>query len=123
MVTLRGTNKIGCYTEQECMIEIISIMRSCTEMTYYTVWFLCNWLNFGLTTCTCNSSIVYVLSAVPASRNEYQSIKLQLESENFPGLMPGDPSRSFHHLPIPEQAALEKKRLTGLIEIQLMSCL
>lgn len=50
---------------------------------------------------------------VPASRNEYQSIRLQLESETFPGNFPGEPTRSFHQLPIFEQASLEKKRLAG----------
>ena len=50
---------------------------------------------------------------VPASRNEYQSIRLQLESETFPAERPGDPPRSFHSLPPIEQAGLEKKRLAG----------
>ena len=50
---------------------------------------------------------------MPASRNEFQSIRLQLESETFPGFMPTDLSRSFHQLPLAEQASLEKKRLAG----------
>lgn len=53
------------------------------------------------------------LPKVPASRNEYYSIKQQLEVESFPGEKPGDPSRSFHHLPKVEQARLERKRLAG----------
>ena len=56
----------------------------------------------------------YCFLIVPASRNEYQSIKLQLESERLPGLAPGDPPRSFHQLLPYEQANIEKKRLAGL---------
>ena len=50
---------------------------------------------------------------MPASRNEYYSIKQQLEVESFPGEKPGDPPRSFHQLPKVEQARLERKRLAG----------
>lgn len=50
---------------------------------------------------------------VPASRNEYQTIKQQLEAEKIPALKPGDPPRSFHSLMLSEQAQLEKKRLAG----------
>ena len=56
---------------------------------------------------------VFVGVAVPASRNEYQSIKLQLESETFPPDRFGTKPRSFHSLPVQEQAQLEKKRLQG----------
>jgi DNA polymerase epsilon subunit 1 len=49
---------------------------------------------------------------LPASRNEHQSIRLQLESETFPGYTPSDPSRTFHQMSAAEQAAIEKKRLT-----------
>lgn len=49
---------------------------------------------------------------MPASRNEFQRIKLQLETERFPAKFPGGPLQSFHQLPKEEQAALEKKRLT-----------
>ncbi len=52
--------------------------------------------------------------AVPASRNEYQSIRMQLESETFPSDRYGDKPRSFHSLPPVEQALLEKKRLQGM---------
>ena len=56
----------------------------------------------------------FILSPlVPASRNELQSIRLQLESETFPPERPGDPPRSFHSLPPVEQANMEKKRLAG----------
>ncbi|KAL9963852.1 hypothetical protein ACROYT_G027403 [Oculina patagonica] len=48
---------------------------------------------------------------MPASRNEYQTIKQQLEVEKIPGLNPGDPPRSFHSLTLAEQAQMEKKRL------------
>ena len=51
--------------------------------------------------------------SVPASRNEYQTIKQQLEAEKIPGLKPGDPARSFHSLTPAEQAQMEKKRLAG----------
>ncbi len=50
---------------------------------------------------------------VPASRNEYQSIRMQLESETIPPERPGDPPRSFHSLHPVDQAAMEKKRLAG----------
>jgi hypothetical protein len=55
----------------------------------------------------------FLSAAVPASRNEYQSIRLQLESETFPSDRYGDKPRSFHSLPPHEQAQLEKKRLQG----------
>ena len=48
---------------------------------------------------------------MPASRNEYQTIRLQLESEKIPPVRPGDPPVNFHSLPPYEQASLEKKRL------------
>ncbi|XP_028400533.1 DNA polymerase epsilon catalytic subunit A-like [Dendronephthya gigantea] len=48
----------------------------------------------------------------PASRNEYQTIKQQLEVERIPGLEPGDPPRSFHSLTNAEKAQMEKKRLS-----------
>ena len=47
----------------------------------------------------------------PASRNEYQTIRLQLESEKVQGPKPGDPQTNFHSLPPHEQALREKKRL------------
>lgn len=50
---------------------------------------------------------------MPASRNEYQSIRLQLESETLPGLTPNDPPRTFHQLSAADQASMEKKRLSG----------
>lgn len=50
---------------------------------------------------------------MPASRNEYQTIKQQLEVEKIPGDNPGDPPRSFHSLTLAEQAQMEKKRLQG----------
>ncbi|CAH3120153.1 unnamed protein product [Pocillopora meandrina] len=48
---------------------------------------------------------------MPATRNEYQTIKQQLEVEKIPGVNPGDPTRSFHSLTLAEQAQMEKKRL------------
>lgn len=66
-------------------------------------------------TCTIYSHVGYFLHllTVPASRNEYQTIRLQLESETFPPENPGDKPKSFHSLPPQEQAQLEKKRLAG----------
>ncbi|XP_065055976.1 DNA polymerase epsilon catalytic subunit A-like isoform X2 [Rhopilema esculentum] len=47
----------------------------------------------------------------PASYNEYQNIKQQLEVETVAGDNPGDPPRPFHSLPPQEQARMGKKRL------------
>ncbi|KAL9894607.1 DNA polymerase epsilon catalytic subunit 1 isoform 1-T1 [Glossina fuscipes fuscipes] len=49
---------------------------------------------------------------LPASRNEFQRIQQQLETEKFPSLFPGGPIRAFHELSKEDQAAYEKKRLT-----------
>lgn len=62
-------------------------------------------------TCQRNMEWVWRGDFMPASRNEYQSIRLQLESETIPPERPGDPPRSFHSLLPADQAALEKKRL------------
>ena len=56
----------------------------------------------------------FIPSPVPASRNEYQTIKQQLEVEKIPGDNPGDPPRSFHSLSLADQAQMEKKRLQGM---------
>lgn len=48
---------------------------------------------------------------LPASKNEYQRIQQQLETEKFPPLFPNGPSRAFHELSKEDQAAYEKKRL------------
>ena len=56
-------------------------------------------------------NILRVSFSAPASRNEYQTIRLQLESETIPPARPGDSAVNFHSLPLYEQAALEKKRL------------
>eukprot|EP00112_Aurelia_sp_Birch-Aquarium-sp1_P000107 Seg1008.10 transcript_id=Seg1008.10/GoldUCD/mRNA.D3Y31 product="DNA polymerase epsilon catalytic subunit A" protein_id=Seg1008.10/GoldUCD/D3Y31 len=47
----------------------------------------------------------------PATYNEYQNIKQQLEVETVPGLNPGDPPKPFHSLHPAEQAQMGKKRL------------
>lgn len=57
---------------------------------------------------------------MPASRNELQSIRLQLESETIPPERPGDQPRSFHSLPPMEQAQMEKKRLQGNFVVLLL---
>lgn len=49
---------------------------------------------------------------MPASRNEFQRIKHQLETEKFPPVIPDGPPRAFHQLSREEQALHEKKRLT-----------
>lgn len=49
---------------------------------------------------------------VPASRNEFQRLQQQLESEKFPPIVPGGQPRAFHNLTKEEQASYEKKRLT-----------
>lgn len=61
-------------------------------------------------------------SSVPASRNEYQTIKQQLEVEKIPGVNPGDPTRSFHSLTLAEQAQMEKKRLQGRHHLRIHIC-
>lgn len=49
---------------------------------------------------------------LPASKNEYQRIQQQLETEKFPPLFPNGPTRAFHELSKEDQAAYEKKRLS-----------
>ncbi|XP_017476166.1 PREDICTED: DNA polymerase epsilon catalytic subunit A isoform X2 [Rhagoletis zephyria] len=49
---------------------------------------------------------------LPATRNEFQRIQQQLETEKFPPLFPGGPTRAFHELSREDQAAYEKKRLS-----------
>uniref|UniRef100_A0A8W7Q1J1 DNA polymerase epsilon catalytic subunit n=1 Tax=Anopheles coluzzii TaxID=1518534 RepID=A0A8W7Q1J1_ANOCL len=49
---------------------------------------------------------------LPASRNEFQRIQQQLETEKFPPLFPGGPQRAFHELSREDQANYEKKRLS-----------
>eukprot|EP01147_Barroeca_monosierra_P003730 gene3730-8364_t len=48
-----------------------------------------------------------------ASRNEFERIKMQLESEVIPGPSKDEPPRPFHELIADEQAALIKKRLSA----------
>lgn len=49
---------------------------------------------------------------LPASRTEFQRIQQQLETEKFPPLYPGGPTRAFHELSREDRAAFEKKRLS-----------
>ncbi|XP_055847285.1 DNA polymerase epsilon catalytic subunit 1 isoform X2 [Episyrphus balteatus] len=49
---------------------------------------------------------------LPATKNELQRIKQQLEMEKFPPLQAGGSVRSFHELAQEDQAACEKKRLS-----------
>uniref|UniRef100_A0A182JCC0 DNA polymerase epsilon catalytic subunit n=1 Tax=Anopheles atroparvus TaxID=41427 RepID=A0A182JCC0_ANOAO len=49
---------------------------------------------------------------LPASRNEFQRIQQQLETEKFPPLFPSGPQRAFHELSREDQANYEKKRLS-----------
>ncbi|XP_047033802.1 DNA polymerase epsilon catalytic subunit 1 [Helicoverpa zea] len=54
---------------------------------------------------------------LPATRSEYQRIQQQLETEKFPPLYPGGPTRAFHSLPKEDQAAYEKKRLADYCRV------
>ncbi|KPJ13920.1 DNA polymerase epsilon catalytic subunit A [Papilio machaon] len=54
---------------------------------------------------------------LPATRSEYQRIQQQLETEKFPPLHPGGPTRAFHVLPKEDQAAYEKKRLADYCKV------
>ncbi|XP_073950246.1 DNA polymerase epsilon catalytic subunit 1 [Choristoneura fumiferana] len=54
---------------------------------------------------------------LPATRSEYQRIQQQLETEKFPPLHPGGPTRAFHTLPKEDQAAYEKKRLADYCKV------
>ncbi|CAG9565610.1 unnamed protein product [Danaus chrysippus] len=54
---------------------------------------------------------------LPATRSEYQRIQQQLETEKFPPLHPGGPTRAFHALPKEDQAAYEKKRLADYCKV------
>ncbi|XP_063895802.1 DNA polymerase epsilon catalytic subunit 1 [Helicoverpa armigera] len=54
---------------------------------------------------------------LPATRSEYQRIQQQLETEKFPPLHPGGPTRAFHSLPKEDQAAYEKKRLADYCRV------
>lgn len=49
---------------------------------------------------------------LPATKNEFQRIQQQLETERFPPLFPNGPMRAFHELSKEDQAAYEKKRLS-----------
>ncbi|XP_065339696.1 DNA polymerase epsilon catalytic subunit 1 [Cloeon dipterum] len=49
---------------------------------------------------------------LPASLNELQRIRAQLETERFPPVFPGGRPRALHELNPDERAALEKKRLS-----------
>uniref|UniRef100_A0A336MSN0 DNA polymerase epsilon catalytic subunit n=1 Tax=Culicoides sonorensis TaxID=179676 RepID=A0A336MSN0_CULSO len=48
---------------------------------------------------------------LPATKNEFQRIQQQLETEKFPPILPGGPQRAFHELSKEDQAAYEMKRL------------
>jgi DNA polymerase epsilon subunit 1 len=73
----------------------------------------CAACDFNKPGATCQRKMKWIWRGdfMPASRNEYQSIKQQLEVESFPPEKPGDNPRSFHQLPRAEQAKYERKRL------------
>lgn len=50
---------------------------------------------------------------LPASKNEFQRIQQQLETEKFPPIVPNGPTRAFHELSKIDQAAYEKQRLNN----------
>eukprot|EP00731_Ephydatia_muelleri_P013540 Em0007g850a len=62
-------------------------------------------------TCQRNMQWMWKGQFMPASRNEYQSIRLQLESETLPSETPGGPPRLFHQFSLADQAAMEKRRV------------
>ncbi|KAK8403806.1 hypothetical protein O3P69_000115 [Scylla paramamosain] len=62
-------------------------------------------------TCQRKMSWIWRGDVMPASRSEFQQLKLQLETEHFPPAEPGGERRAFHQLNKEEQAAVEKKRL------------
>lgn len=62
--------------------------------------------------CQRNMSWMWRAEYLPATKNEYNRIKQQLETEKFPSLIPNGQPRAFHSLTKEEQAELEKKRLT-----------
>ncbi|XP_018571015.1 DNA polymerase epsilon catalytic subunit A [Anoplophora glabripennis] len=75
---------------------------------------ICAACDFNRPGALCQRSMPWMMREeyMPASRNEYQRIQQQLETEKFPPLYPGGPPRAFHQLSRQEQADLEKKRLS-----------
>lgn len=49
-------------------------------------------------TCQRKMSWIWRGDVMPASRSEFQQLKLQLETERFPPLEPGGERRAFHQL-------------------------
>lgn len=62
--------------------------------------------------CQRNMSWMWRAEYLPATKNEYNRIQQQLETEKFPSATPAGEPRAFHSLTKEEQAELEKKRLT-----------
>ncbi|CAH2007055.1 unnamed protein product [Acanthoscelides obtectus] len=75
---------------------------------------MCASCDFNKPGALCQRSMAWMMREeyMPASRNEYQRIQQQLETEKFPPAFPGGPPRAFHQLSRQEQADLEKKRLS-----------
>ncbi|KAJ4448291.1 hypothetical protein ANN_10305 [Periplaneta americana] len=75
---------------------------------------ICAACDFNRPGATCQRSMAWMWRGeyMPASRNEFQRIQQQLETEKFPPLFPGGPNRAFHELNREEQASYEKKRLS-----------
>ncbi|XP_045460209.1 DNA polymerase epsilon catalytic subunit 1 [Harmonia axyridis] len=74
---------------------------------------ICAACDFNKPNAKCQRNMAWMSRAeyMPATRNEYQRIQQQLETEKFPSIVPGGPKRAFHQLSKQEQADLEKKRL------------
>ncbi|XP_057662319.1 DNA polymerase epsilon catalytic subunit 1 [Diorhabda carinulata] len=75
---------------------------------------ICAACDFNRPGASCQRNMAWMMREeyMPASRNEYQRIQQQLETEKFPSEYPGGPPRAFHQMSRIEQADLEKKRLT-----------
>ena len=112
--------KMDCFQSSTFILCVVFLYVACTAASNDVcvggtmhVCFHFNMYMYMYVYLTHMSVLHIMLRTVPASRNEYQTIRLQLESETFPGERPGDKPRSFHSLSPQEQAQLEKKRLAG----------
>ena len=101
--------QLGIYTDISIFNLLSSYHHFLLEIRLFKVFSSSFLLSYSFLT-----FLVFISSPVPASRNEYQTIKQQLEVEKIPGDNPGDPPRSFHSLTLADQAQMEKKRLQGV---------
>lgn len=75
---------------------------------------ICAACDFNRAGAKCQRNMAWMWRAeyLPATKNEYNRIQQQLETEKFPSIFPNGEPRAFHSLSKEEQAELEKKRLT-----------